>query len=112
MKMILKMALRRVLRSRIRMRMMMTFSRSLGPRITRRLKSPSRPRLLSHNWRSSLSQVKLKQLAVFNQMRTKRKMKTLILRSKPNSSMSSSTISMRTIPNSDKYWATRSTVSH
>jgi hypothetical protein len=39
-------------------------------------------------------------------------MKMLILKNKPNSSMSSSTIFMRMIPNSDKYWVMRSTVSH
>lgn len=114
MKMTSKMVVRRALRNTIKMMMMKmkTSLRSLGLRITKRLRSPNRPRLQSHNKRSSHSQVKLKQLAVFNQMRMKKMMKMLILRNKPNSSMSSSTISMKMIPNSDKYWVTRSMVSH
>jgi hypothetical protein len=111
MKMISKMVLRRALRNSIKMRMMKTSLRSLGLRITRRLRNLSRPRLQSHNKKSSHRQVKLKQLVVFNQMRTRKMMKMLILRNKLNSSMSSSTISMRMIPNSDKYWVMRSMVS-
>jgi hypothetical protein len=58
MKMISKMVVRRVLRNRIKMRMMKISLRTLGPRITRRLRNPSRPRLQSHNKKSSHSQVK------------------------------------------------------